>query len=144
MLQFTDELNLKILTFYTENLELMNPIADLQNHNALSIIFRLFEAQPYFRQLWDNSPLFQEITLTLEFDQVVLSYIRRMIHSSDSAPEVPLEICCQIDKNLRVTKQELDGSLDLIYQESIGKSTIFEDGLVSTQYLEEKAKDAIG
>ena len=56
VLQFTDQLNLRILEFYTENPE-MNPILDL-NHNSLGVIFRLFEAQPYLRQLWDTSPLF--------------------------------------------------------------------------------------
>ena len=121
----------------------MNPMTDLPNHNVLGIVFRLFEAQPYFRQLWDNSGLFQEFKLANEFDRVVLSYIRRMIHTSDSVPEVSLEACSQIDRTLRVVKQELEGSLDLIYQDSKDKATIFEDGLVSTQYLDEKADDAI-
>ena len=54
-----------------------------------------------------------------------------------------MEACSQIDRTLRVVKQELEGSLDLIYQNSNDKGTIFEDGLVSTQYLDEKANDAI-
>jgi hypothetical protein len=66
-----------------------------------------------------------------------------MIHTSDSVPEVSLEACSQIDRTLRVVKQELEGSMDLIYQDKTDKGTIFEDGLVSTQYLDEKANDAI-
>ena len=48
VLQYTDHLNLTILNFYTENLDSMNPMIDLQNHktrsDSLRIIFRLFEA----------------------------------------------------------------------------------------------------
>jgi hypothetical protein len=53
VLQYTDQLNLRILNFYTENIESMNPLSDLQNHktrsDSLRTIFRLFEAQPYLR-----------------------------------------------------------------------------------------------
>jgi hypothetical protein len=106
ILQFTDALNLRILEFYTANLERMNPLVEI-NHNSLGAIFRLFEAQPYMRQLWDTSALFQEIRVSDEIDSVVLFLVRGMVHNS-GPQEISLQACAIIDRELRVKKQQLD------------------------------------
>lgn len=56
VLQYTDRLNYPILRFYEENKAALDP---LNNGNMdLVLITRLFDAQPFLRQIWNTSILF--------------------------------------------------------------------------------------
>lgn len=56
ILQYTNRLNYPILRFYEENSEALDP---LNNGNIdLVLVLRLFDAQPFLRQVWNTSILF--------------------------------------------------------------------------------------
>ena len=62
ILQHTDELNFRILTFYSDHRDSLDPLKGIHEHRLLSAtlhtVFRLFDAQPFLRTLWDTSALF--------------------------------------------------------------------------------------
>jgi hypothetical protein len=60
ILQSTESCNFLILSFFETNHEAVNPLQSLainkgkvQNQHNLETVFRLFEAQPFLRQVWD-------------------------------------------------------------------------------------------
>lgn len=71
---------------------------------ALSVIFRLFEAQASMRHLWDPASIYR-----LQDDGLVLDYVKRMVHDSDQTSQRSVEVTIagniELDRTLRVNKR---------------------------------------
>ena len=148
ILQYTDRLNYPILRFYEENKAALDP---LNNGNIdLVLITRLFDAQPFLRQIWNTSILFQ-----IQEDatnQAILYFLRSMILPSATGQRPALEQIDQLHRDLRVDKNkslEARKSLSRELSEIEGvlaetEDTAFfqnDEGIVATPYLIEKADE---
>jgi len=105
VLQTTDSLNFRLLKFFADNRERFNPFKAMsinkgrdQNQRNLETIFRLFEAQPFLKQVWDASSIY-----SLQGGGIVVSVIKSMLHTSDETLSLKEHI--ELDK-LRVNKSE--------------------------------------
>jgi hypothetical protein len=47
------------LSYFSDNFEKLDPFKNIKGSMDLRIIFRLFDAQPFLRSLWDFSNLFK-------------------------------------------------------------------------------------
>ena len=173
ILQYTDELNFRVLTFYSDHRDSLDPLKGIYERQLLSAtlrtVFRLFDAQPFLRALWDTSALFD---INLEVldpnDQLICHFLRDMVHHepdsrlhlarrADESSLATLSGINWMDSHLRLNKrdqqlkrqglaQELgELSRELIRRPSPQKgSTVSSgEGLVSTPYLLRKADEAV-
>lgn len=91
MLQYSDKLNFKILKFFSDNAEQLDPLKNIAGSKDLQVIFMLFDAQPFTRGLWDHGPLYLIDKSSLhENDRLLLSLILRFV-SSNQEPQISLE-----------------------------------------------------
>jgi hypothetical protein len=155
LLQFTDQLTFRILKFFSDFKATLDPFVDISSPKQLHTIFRLFDAQPFLRTLWDTSPLYLIDADKLgQMDGLVCWYLRQMVHNDVSQAvemtDARLETVRMVD-SLRINKKkeqrrkleaaEQVGEL-MLYRPSVEDGESNENGLVSTPYLSKKIEEA--
>ena len=65
IMQYTDQIKLKMLQYLVTHKYLLDPFAHLSSPSQLHCIFRLFDAVPFLRTVWDASPIYMIDVLKL-------------------------------------------------------------------------------
>jgi hypothetical protein len=85
ILQFTDQAKLRMLQYLVDHKHALDLLKHLDSPKQLYIIFRLFDAEPFLRTLWDTSPLYAiELEKLNEKDRMVCQYLLRMVHNNEA------------------------------------------------------------
>jgi len=120
ILQYTDQLNFSILTFYADHRDTLDPLWSIDQPGlrsaALHTVFRLFDAQPFLQTLWDCSPLFRVDCEQLgQTEMAICQYLRALVHAKKDTPSTEwagqelverLRTIKELDDGLRLCKAE--------------------------------------
>jgi len=145
VLQTTSSCNFVILTFLSDNSLRLDPFTQISKGTnlemSLETIFRLYEAQPYLKQVWDLSSIYR-----VQDGGIVCKYIKAMLHSetglqTTAADQIELDKAMRINRaGQAAAREEFTKTFGAIEMDLSHNTQV--EGLVITDYLKDHVKKA--